>query len=137
MKKLINSFTVGKETWTLRVVINKNSELFSLKATFHGFRNQNWLIILLISECPSHAKSTCIKYLGMQIIQKKISGECENVIRINFHNRKILLILSKRYSSGATQTVPNSDFFKVAFQLSFSFLYRYTDTHHNIDSFKV
>lgn len=38
MKKLINSFTVGK-TWTLGVIINKNSELFSLKATFHGFKN--------------------------------------------------------------------------------------------------
>lgn len=36
-----------------------------------------------------------------------MSGECENVIRINFYNKKILLILSNRYSSGATQTVPN------------------------------
>lgn len=34
MKKLINSFTVGKETWTLGVVINKNSELLSLKSNF-------------------------------------------------------------------------------------------------------
>lgn len=40
MKKMINSFTVGKETWTMNVVIHKNSELlFSLKATFHGFTN--------------------------------------------------------------------------------------------------
>lgn len=39
MKKLINSLTVGKETWTLSVIINKNSELLSLKATFHGLRN--------------------------------------------------------------------------------------------------
>lgn len=36
MKKLINSFTVGKETWTFGII--NNSELFSLKVTFHGFR---------------------------------------------------------------------------------------------------
>lgn len=36
-----------------------------------------------------------------------MSGEGKNVIRINFYNKKILLILSKRYSSDATQTVPN------------------------------
>jgi hypothetical protein len=40
MKKLINSFTVGKETWTIGAVVN-NSELFSLKASFHGFRNSD------------------------------------------------------------------------------------------------
>lgn len=52
-----------------------------------------------------------------------MSGECENVIIINFYNKKILLILSRRYSSGATQTVP-----KVTFQLSFVFLYKYRHT---------
>lgn len=33
-----------------------------------------------------------------------MSGECEIIMRINFYNKKILLILSKRYSSGATDS---------------------------------
>lgn len=65
-----------------------------------------------------------------------MSGEGKNVIRINFYDKKILLILSKRYSSDATQTVPNLFwFFKVTFQLSF-FLYRYTQ-NYNMNSFKA
>lgn len=34
-----DQFFYSRETWTLGVIINKNSELFSLKATSHGFRN--------------------------------------------------------------------------------------------------
>lgn len=34
-----DQFFYSREPWTLGLIINKNSELFSLKATFHGFRN--------------------------------------------------------------------------------------------------
>lgn len=46
-----------------------------------------------------------------------MSGEC-GIIRITFYNKKILLILSKRYSSGATDSAKFIDF-KVTFRLSF------------------
>lgn len=81
--------------------------------------------------------STCIKYLGMQIIKKKKgrSSECENIIRINFHTKKILSILSKRYSSGATDSAQFIDFFFfiVTFQWSWFLLDWYTNIPFNYE----
>lgn len=55
-----------------------------------------------------------------------MSGEC-GIIRITFKKKKILLILSKRYSSGATDSAKFILILKLHFSCHFSLqIYRYT-----------
>lgn len=66
-----DQFFNSRETWTSGV-INKEFRIVQSQSKF------SWLQKLKLSHhyinpsAPSHAESTCIKYLGVQIIQKKM-----------------------------------------------------------------